>query len=83
MALHTKEDDDTPLELNPLYAQQAEESNAPRHALPRHELDPDVAYQLVPRYLADRLVSDLQRHAAYFDKLTSPLPDAAGASFSH
>ena len=24
-----------------------------------------------------------QRHTAYFDKLTSPLPDAAGKSFSH
>ena len=35
------------------------------------------------RDLADLLVADLQRHTAYFDKLTAPLPDAAGASFSH
>ena len=35
------------------------------------------------RDLADLLVADLQRHTAYFDKLTSPLPDAAGKSFSH
>ncbi len=47
MALHTKTSDDSPIELNPLYSQQAEESHAPRHALPLHELDPDVAYQLV------------------------------------
>ena len=35
------------------------------------------------RDLADLLVSDLQRHTDYFDKLTSPLPDADGRSFSH
>ena len=35
------------------------------------------------RDLADLLVADLHRHIEYFDKLTSPLPDAAGASFSH
>ena len=33
--------------------------------------------------LADLLVADLQRHTAYFDKLTAPLPDAGGKSFSH
>jgi glutamate decarboxylase len=47
MALHSKTADDSPIELNPLYSQRAEEDHAPRHALPRHELDPDVAYQLV------------------------------------
>jgi glutamate decarboxylase len=34
-------------ELNPIFASHAEESGAPRHVLPRHELDPDIAYQLV------------------------------------
>src|SRR5205807_10299201 len=38
---------DTPLELNPLYSQRAEEGRAPRHTLPTGELEPDVAYQLV------------------------------------
>src|ERR1051326_8982270 len=47
MALHTKTSDDSPIELNPLYSQQAEERHAPRHALPIHELDPDGAYQRV------------------------------------
>jgi glutamate decarboxylase len=47
MALQRKTSDDSPIELNPLYSQQAEASHAPRHALPLHELDPDVAYQLV------------------------------------
>jgi glutamate decarboxylase len=47
MALHGKVTDDTPLDLNPLYAQRAEEGHAPRHTLPTEELDPNVAYQLV------------------------------------
>jgi glutamate decarboxylase len=47
MALHRKITDDTPVELNPLYSQRAEEDRAPRHTLPTGELDPDVAYQLV------------------------------------
>ncbi len=47
MALHKQSSDASPLELNPLYSQQAEASHAPRNALPLHELDPDVAYQLV------------------------------------
>ena len=47
MALQRKITDTSPIELNPLYSQQAEASHAPRHALPLHELDPDVAYQLV------------------------------------
>jgi glutamate decarboxylase len=47
MALHTKTSDDSPVELNPLYSYLAEQSHAPRHALPMHELDPDVAYQLI------------------------------------
>ncbi len=47
MALHQQTNDASPIELNPLYSQQAESSHAPRNALPLHELDPDVAYQLV------------------------------------
>jgi glutamate decarboxylase len=47
MALHQQTSDTSPIELNPLYSQQAEASHAPRNALPLHELDPDVAYQLV------------------------------------
>jgi glutamate decarboxylase len=47
MALHQQSNEASPIELNPLYSQQAEESHAPRNALPLHELDPDVAYQLV------------------------------------
>ena len=54
MALHRKTDDDTPIELNPMYSQQGETVHAPRHALPKHELDPDVAYQL----LHDELMLD-------------------------
>ena len=44
MALHQQSADESPIELNPLYSQQAEASHAPRNALPLHELDPDVAY---------------------------------------
>lgn len=70
MALHRKISGDAPVELNPLSSYLAERNNAPRHALPLHELDPDVA--------------DLERHTHYFDQLTSPLPDAAGhPSFAH
>jgi glutamate decarboxylase len=47
MALHTKTSDDTPIEVNPLYSYLAEKSNAPRQVLPDHELDPDVAYQII------------------------------------
>jgi glutamate decarboxylase len=47
MALHQQSTDDSPIDLNPLYSQQAEERHAPRDAMPMHELDPDVAYQLV------------------------------------
>jgi glutamate decarboxylase len=47
MPLQRKTSDDTPIELNPLYSQQAEARHAPRHALPLHELDPDVAYQII------------------------------------
>ena len=43
----------------------------------------DRRAQRLRRDLADLLVADLQRHTEYFDKLTSPLPDAAGESFSH
>jgi len=47
MALHTKTSDDNPIEMNPLYSYLAEKSQAPRHALPLHELDPAVAYQII------------------------------------
>ncbi len=47
MALHRKISDDSLIEFNPLYSQSAEEGRAPRHTLPDHELDPDVAYQIV------------------------------------
>src|SRR5438093_6900445 len=47
MALHRKSTEASPIELNPLFSQRAEEGHAPRHTLPEGELDPDVAYQLV------------------------------------
>jgi glutamate decarboxylase len=47
MALHTKTSDESPIEQNPLYSYLAEKSNAPRHALPLHEMDPDVAHQII------------------------------------
>ena len=34
MALHRKVTDDSPIDLNPLYSQRAEEGHAPRHTLP-------------------------------------------------
>jgi glutamate decarboxylase len=47
VALHRKIVDDSLIEYNPLYSQSAEGGRAPRHTLPAHELDPDVAYQIV------------------------------------
>ena len=59
----------------------------PAYSFPENRQDLDALRIVVrngmSRDLADLLVADLQRHTEYFDKLTSPLPDAAGASFSH
>jgi len=58
-----------------------------RYSFPENRQDLDALRIVVrngmSRDLADLLVADLQRHTAYFDKLTSPLPDALGKSFSH
>jgi glutamate decarboxylase len=59
----------------------------PAYSFPENRQDLDALRVVVrngfSRDLADLLVADLQRHTEYFDKLASPLPDAAGASFSH
>jgi glutamate decarboxylase len=59
----------------------------PAYSFPENRQDLDALRVVVrngfSRDLADLLMSDLQRHTAYFDKLTSPLPDAVGTSFSH
>ena len=59
----------------------------PAYSFPENRQDLDALRVVVrngfSRDLADLLVTDLQRHTAFFDKLTSPLPDAGGKSFSH
>jgi len=59
----------------------------PAYSFPENRQDLDALRIVVrngmSRDLADLLVADLQRHTEYFDKLTSPLPDAVGQSFSH
>ena len=59
----------------------------PAYSFPENRQDLDALRVVVrngfSRDLADLLVADLQRHTAYFDQLTSPLPGAGKGSFSH
>ena len=59
----------------------------PAYSFPENRQDLDALRVVVrnglSRDLADLLVADLQRHTEYFDKLTTPLPETAGRSFSH
>ncbi len=49
MPLHHRsaDDGDAELEINPLFARSGETSRVPKLRLPRHEMDPDTAYQII------------------------------------